>query len=1131
MADFSILLDVLNLFPDVAAAVDGLKDAKFDRESRAIDRRLSGQLTIYSQFTYKLLRLTGAASPRDDGFRQKVEERLGMTTTDLIAAQLREMQRVLRELKRDLGNTRSGTEILNKFGSSGDAENSSVPKASQGLARRLGDLTRLNTVLASCLLEPKAPLAFLSEPGSAANIPTLFHEDQEKLLEAINFLASHTCTCPSPHPASLRCRCLRCNPEFGVVESWDHPWSFEVAIHPMLERSGVTAGDGTGDVEPEPLLSEHNEAVYVSWLTLDGTKAVADESQTICSALEEAGRSVPRSQHIGRPERSTRKFMTFDDLLRHRKLSLERHDRIVLAFRLCSAVLQFANTPFARGPWGPRQWLVAVNSGTKFQSPEVFLLPTPALGGTSPETTVRNVVSACQIASREPVLTALGLVLLQLVLGRNLADIRRQEPNFFKSEAFKVDDTELLDILTARRLLALRYLCQTIGPDIEDAVSACLTQQYRDGYDAKVKQLVIEDASFPRHAMHAVLAPLYREVRKNQGTFNSPTTSVTRRARADTKRGRGPDAIPVAESANQKLPSTPKGKPNRGSVPAPQQIGQGGDSPSTGQQTSQIIAGGDSTDPPRLSGDDDSRVELGSSVSGPKINVSDEDHSSKDVAPPLSAEGPRSSGGSSRPDSWVKPGTLPSSEENRPSSLESNRTERDDGDQPVIYSAPPSCGPETTSGLSYETVSESVDSSFAWLFFQPYKLPDGHPLLALVQDALRVVFRCFRQWVESPSGGHGRQPSQSGRSHTLSSRKRHRGAPGNGRDQEDEYDEEDDVSHHNPTSSRQRPAVKPGYNFACPFLKKDPSKYLSCCAYTLSRIRDVKQHLGRKHSMPIYCPRCIATFSDEIKRDTHVRQSNCTERPLHARPDGISEAQKTQLARRPPANSTAWEQWYGVFEILFPGHPTRPDSPYLEMDRVFVEGANSYSRFLEREGPRLLSDYLERQEAVTWNYDGRDLEGFQQSVFEQGFRFMFNEYFQRGQAASSTSDSHPTATTTTATTQPSSEIDYGTHSHGSPMNFQAPAASLADPGPSQHPNGGQIFSPSAGSSMDFELGTDSHRDAPYMSLFPGDNVLVPSQPALLFSEDLQAIWPQFSGQFSGDQDWCELRPPTRGSPS
>lgn len=85
---------------------------------------------------------------------------------------------------------------------------------------------------------------------------------------------------------------------------------------------------------------------------------------------------------------------------------------------------------------------------------------------------------------------------------------------------------------------------------------------------------------------------------------------------------------------------------------------------------------------------------------------------------------------------------------------------------------------------------------------------------------------------------------------------------------------------------------------ACPFLKKDPVRWRPCCRLALRRIRDVKQHLRRAHSVA---------------------------------PQGITGQQREQLGRRASPALPEPEQWFAVFDVVFPGEP-RPPSPYVDPD-------------------------------------------------------------------------------------------------------------------------------------------------------------------------------------------------------
>ncbi|KAM5347782.1 hypothetical protein ACJ41O_007606 [Fusarium nematophilum] len=81
--------------------------------------------------------------------------------------------------------------------------------------------------------------------------------------------------------------------------------------------------------------------------------------------------------------------------------------------------------------------------------------------------------------------------------------------------------------------------------------------------------------------------------------------------------------------------------------------------------------------------------------------------------------------------------------------------------------------------------------------------------------------------------------------------------------------------------------------FACPFCKKELRQYQSCARFGFKKVRHVKQHvLHRSHG-------------HEIEPPT-----------------------KERLRQRSARGISKEEQWYEIFETLFPGHLPRPASPY-----------------------------------------------------------------------------------------------------------------------------------------------------------------------------------------------------------
>lgn len=121
--------------------------------------------------------------------------------------------------------------------------------------------------------------------------------------------------------------------------------------------------------------------------------------------------------------------------------------------------------------------------------------------------------------------------------------------------------------------------------------------------------------------------------------------------------------------------------------------------------------------------------------------------------------------------------------------------------------------------------------------------------------------------------------------------------------------------------------------WACPFCKWKPLRYQGCHTYKLKEISRVKQHLRRKHRIPPHCEVCSEEFADEETRISHARAQNCCRPPSGATRtwEGVTLEQQEMLERRAERNKTKVEQWYSIYEILFPGQ-TLPASPYLDLE-------------------------------------------------------------------------------------------------------------------------------------------------------------------------------------------------------
>ncbi|KAK1852620.1 hypothetical protein CCHR01_04774 [Colletotrichum chrysophilum] len=145
------------------------------------------------------------------------------------------------------------------------------------------------------------------------------------------------------------------------------------------------------------------------------------------------------------------------------------------------------------------------------------------------------------------------------------------------------------------------------------------------------------------------------------------------------------------------------------------------------------------------------------------------------------------------------------------------------------------------------------------------------------------------------------------------------------RNTEPNGDDPDHTRKKNKTSSNDAPS-----RFACPYFKHDRVKHLDCLHFQLSRVKDVKQHIFRKHQF--HCPRCFEIFPDNMKCEKHIISGRECQLGEHSEEiairDSISEDQKKELSSRANSGRDETKQWFAVWDVLFKKEE-RPDSPLL----------------------------------------------------------------------------------------------------------------------------------------------------------------------------------------------------------
>jgi hypothetical protein len=319
-------------------------------------------------------------------------------------------------------------------------------------------------------------------------------------------------------------------------------------------------------------------------------------------------------------------------------------------------------------------------------------------------------------------------------------------------------------------------------------------------------------------------------------------------------------------------------------------------------------------------------------------------------------------------------------------------------DDPNMFSADSQFSPRTESredSLDSDMFAISDSSDDVELLDREEKV---YPILNNIFHQLLAGFRTATEYHLSPgAGGATSGPvattTESAHIGTTSRPNRKRNL------QQDEEDGtgEDESRRRRPKKMKSDQDDEPEKSFACPFLKWNPITYSRCCVKKLSSISYVKQHLHRQHTPERYCQTCHSTdFPDDDNLQSHINIGTCTCRS-RTMLDGISYQQRYRLSRKSKPKSSKENQWYAIWEILFPGD-RRPSSIYVDTDLALE--MRPFREYCERHGPAIMREQMESDPA--WLSSGTTAE--QHRVFDRliahGLNTLFDNWGSRNSSAS-----------------------------------------------------------------------------------------------------------------------------------
>ncbi|KAH8682293.1 hypothetical protein BX600DRAFT_39658 [Xylariales sp. PMI_506] len=528
MANTSLVSSVRDLFPDVAAAAEQYRRAKLDRESRNLARRLTNEEALYDQFMHKLWLVSSSKSSAPTGdLLPDIEGRLGGHSAVSLVDDLRQMEEFLRSLKADLVNTSRGTEVLAKL-----RHKTTIPRGQQPNAsfqKRLDELSTVNRRLAAYLLDRQLLLPLASDTKDILDFRLFIPQHRDDPTEVLQVTGGrYTCACQD-----------------GLLAS-----AIDSVHHPSSSYRGNNSKSDNGINNSAVLLQRSYGHISISINSLQESEGNIWSVKGIRSAIGSASEReefqinrvavdsdskvfVLTIKQIQAPPNS----VSFEELLSGRAIAVDQKRRMELAFQLSSSVILLWTSHWLEVARYWKDWTASFSIDEDGDVCNIFL--SPKSRPINPATRLRP--EPMSVLTREPILTRLGLRLIELAFGRTLSELKREDGSMAQTEE-EQRDQDVSDLLVAKRLLALRRICAEFGPNFESVVNICINQQYREYKGASIKELSFGDQSFLESAAVTILLPLYETVRRNFGcTCNAAKYNLVDRATLEVEDYQGVD--------------------------------------------------------------------------------------------------------------------------------------------------------------------------------------------------------------------------------------------------------------------------------------------------------------------------------------------------------------------------------------------------------------------------------------------------------------------------------------------------------------------------------------------------------------------------------------------------------------
>ncbi|KAL9120120.1 MAG: hypothetical protein Q9187_003324 [Circinaria calcarea] len=478
---------------------------------------------------------------KDTTLQQNLRNRLGPRKAKVVLETLCEIGELLKSLQDELshkdhgvvrrvdGETkwifiRYGTadELLRKFRANVREIKQSLPQSS--LRDRLDSLTKYNYQLKRLMTDRSSPRNVTSKTVSVPSRRYL-RRDSSHVVDLYNVIYNgYQCNCDVPHLAN-----------FGLPQISDHSQTDSTCLINDWQFDLLFPIDGSEPDDEHFTSASELDRFMVTWSQLKINRAtpgspknVAKQQlrsisicecsdarpaeqqgpiQDLCDLIKTLDASVlaanarlgvlrlrekryelqaPVSQQNAAPPPS---MVCLDDLLTDQRFLVSRKERMSLALRLSYAILQFYSTPWIEACWTWRDFCINKHNDSQLFISRRFYSTRSRTSDLSSRRSSLN--SGFWDIVGEPILTRLGFALIELALGRRLAELRPEHQG-------SATDPDALDFRTARKLVDGGYVMREEGQRYEGVVKACLYHQ-----------IVSSQATFQEEVERCIIEPLH----------------------------------------------------------------------------------------------------------------------------------------------------------------------------------------------------------------------------------------------------------------------------------------------------------------------------------------------------------------------------------------------------------------------------------------------------------------------------------------------------------------------------------------------------------------------------------------------------------------------------------------------